>query len=665
MKRILPPSGANGAPSIALNGAHANYSPHTNGTATAPKSGPVWKFLTATRANGFNGAFRTIRDKFPAFDLRDAPGVDGAAGLLWRLRCEHDQRAFLDGRPLDDVVADALRFMADADDDAREALEWLCDEGHTTYKLSEAPEVAARLVKGWSEPVNRGTLAIPTTPPRSDEWGEALPLKNALLPVPALLPVLVPEPLRAWVFDCAERIGVAPDYLAVSSLVALASLVGNTVSIRPKQHDDWRVVPNLWGAVVGSPSVKKSPAIAESLKPLARLKALELERHRATMKDWEADALLNELDADALKSELKRRQKAGASRDELKAFIEQAGAGENAKPVLKTYSVQDATIEALTGVLARNPRGFLIERDELTGWLRALDKQGHEQDRAFFLEAFSGTKRNDQIERIGRGTLIVPHYVLSILGTIQPQPFAQLIRAASSGAGADGFVARFQMLVYPDALPQYLHVDRWPDKDAKNRAFGIFEALDNLTPDGAGAQLDDDGEAHFLRFDGAAQEIFDEWIINLENRLPQQSPLIEQHLAKYRSLMPSLALLFHLVSVADGSVAAGSIGEGGAMLAAEWCEFLEAHARRIYSLAGDGATDGAELIAARFGSLPNPFTLREVHQKRWMGLASRDDVESALARLEDRGWIRPQHDGGETGRPTLRHWKHPIKAGEK
>jgi len=442
--------------------------------------------------------------------------------------------------------------------------------------------------------------------------GEALPLKNALLPVPALLPVLIPEPLRAWIFDCAERIGVAPDYLAVSSLVALASLVGNTVSIRPKQHDDWRVVPNLWGAVVGSPSVKKSPATAEALKPLARLKALELERHRAAMKEWEADALLNELDADALKSELKKRQKNGASREELKAFMGESGEGENAKPVLKTYSVQDATIEALTNVLARNPRGFLIERDELTGWLRALDKQGHEQDRAFFLEAFSGTKRNDQIERIGRGTLIVPHYVLSILGTIQPHPFAQLIRAASSGAGADGFVARFQMLVYPDAIPEYRHVDRWPDTDAKNRAFAIFEALDTLTPEEASAQCDDDGEMHFLRFDSAAQEVFNEWIIDLENRLPQQSPLIEQHLAKYRSLMPTLALLFHLISVADGSESAGNIGKGAAMLAAEWCEFLEAHARRIYALAGDGATDGAELIAARFGQLPNPFTLREV-----------------------------------------------------
>lgn len=507
---------------------------------------------------------------------------------------------------------------------------------------------------------------IPTAPPEADEWSEPLSLKNALLPVPSLPSVLIPTPLRAWVFDCAERIGVAPDYLAVAALVALASLLGNTVSIRPKRRDDWRVVPNLWGALVGSPSVKKSPAIAEALKPLSRLKALELERHSAAMKAWDADALLNDLDADALKNELKKRQKAGATRDELKALIEQSSGDENAKPTLKTYSVQDATIEALTNVLARNPRGFLIERDELTGWLRSLEKQGHEQDRAFFLESFNGARRNEQIERVGRGTIIMPHNTLSILGTIQPLPFAQLIRAASSGAGADGFVARFQLLIYPDAMPEYRHVDRWPNNDAKSRAFAVFEALDALTPEVAGAQPDDDGEAHFLRFDGAAQDVFDEWLIALENRLPQQSPLMEQHLAKYRSLMPSLALLLHLVAVADGSEAAGAASEGAAMMAVEWCEFLEAHARRIYAMAGDGATDGAELVASRFGQLPNPFTLRDVHQKRWMGLSDKEDVESALARLEDRGWIRAQFDGCEQGgRPTLRYWKHPTKCREK
>lgn len=612
--------------------------------------GDIERFLTATRDDG---AFHFIHTEEP--DLTELPGALEWQQLLWHFRCELSQSADEQLLRIDDVVKNSLEQLAD-DDAASSALDWLCDPKATRFSPRQSVKTAVQIAQQWRR---AGELF------GAGDWSEPLPLKNALFPVPALPDVLIPSSLRDWVLDCAERVGVAPDYIAVAALVGAASVVGNTVRIRPKRYDDWEVVPNLWGALVGSPSVKKSPATGEALKPINRLKALEQERYQSELKSWDGDALLNELDADALKCELKKRQKAGASRDELKSFIEKSSAQDAAKPVLKTYSVQDATIEALTNVLGRNPRGFLIERDELSGWLRSLDKQGHEQDRAFFLEAFNGTARNQHIERVGRGTIIVPHFTLSILGTIQPLPFAQLIRAASSGARADGFVSRFQMLVYPDALPKYRHVDRCPNKDARNRAYGVFEALDRLTPDRAGAQLDDDGKTHFLHFDDGGQSVFDGWILALENRLRKLDTLMEQHLAKYRSLMPSLALLFHLIALADGSEEPGGVNERAAMMAVEWCEFLEAHARRIYAMASDGATDGAELIAARLGQLPESFTLRDVHQKAWAGLAERDAVEIALARLEERGWLRSLLLSDGAGRPTTYYFKHPAKSGEK
>lgn len=62
------------------------------------------------------------------------------------------------------------------------------------------------------------------------------------------------------------------DYPAVGALVALAAVVGNQIAIRPKRHDDWSVVPNLFGAIVGRPGVLKSPALDQALKPLHRLR---------------------------------------------------------------------------------------------------------------------------------------------------------------------------------------------------------------------------------------------------------------------------------------------------------------------------------------------------------------------------------------------------------
>jgi hypothetical protein len=59
-----------------------------------------------------------------------------------------------------------------------------------------------------------------------------------------------------------------------------------------------------------------------------------------------------------------------------------------------------------------------------------------------------------------------------------------------------------------------------------------------------------------LHFDHAAQEIFDGWLGDLEKRLRAggEHEAFESHLAKYKKLMPALALLGHLVDSADGPI---------------------------------------------------------------------------------------------------------------
>ena len=65
--------------------------------------------------------------------------------------------------------------------------------------------------------------------------------------------------------------------------------------VAPKQHDDWRVVPNLWGLIVGRPGVMKSPALGEVLKPLHRLESTEREQWQAAHEAWELDTKVAEL----------------------------------------------------------------------------------------------------------------------------------------------------------------------------------------------------------------------------------------------------------------------------------------------------------------------------------------------------------------------------------
>ena len=54
-------------------------------------------------------------------------------------------------------------------------------------------------------------------------------------------------------------------------MCGLAAVLGNKVRIRPKQHDDWQVVANQWGALIGRPSAMKTPAMQAALAPVYAL----------------------------------------------------------------------------------------------------------------------------------------------------------------------------------------------------------------------------------------------------------------------------------------------------------------------------------------------------------------------------------------------------------
>ena len=60
------------------------------------------------------------------------------------------------------------------------------------------------------------------------------------------------------------------------------------------------------------------------------------------------------------------------------------------KPVCRRYEVNDSTIEKLGELLAQNPNGLLLVRDELSGFLRSLDDENKAGDRQAYLEMWDG-----------------------------------------------------------------------------------------------------------------------------------------------------------------------------------------------------------------------------------------------------------------------------------
>ena len=99
------------------------------------------------------------------------------------------------------------------------------------------------------------------------------------------VPQMLPEALRAYVMDVADRQRSVSDFVAVAALCGIAAIIGNRIRIAPKQNDDWIEVPNLWGAIIGPPSAMKSPAMQSALAPVYALQDEMRETFQAAMEE--------------------------------------------------------------------------------------------------------------------------------------------------------------------------------------------------------------------------------------------------------------------------------------------------------------------------------------------------------------------------------------------
>ncbi|MDA1023720.1 MAG: DUF3987 domain-containing protein [Proteobacteria bacterium] len=479
------------------------------------------------------------------------------------------------------------------------------------------------------------------------DWGVLGSLAPLMPTTPTLSREIVPEPLLPWLEDAADRIGIPLEFITAPAIVALSSVIGRTVGIHPKQEDDWLVVPNLWGAVIGRPGQLKSPAVNEALKPVKKLAAEAGEEFKEAKSVAEAATQILQARQAGLKAEA---QTAAKKHDEDKLvsiqadLIEVNRTLETSTPIKRRYIINDATVEMVGVLLNENPRGLLLYRDELSGWLRTMDKAGREGDREFYLESWNGTGGHSY-DRIGRGSIDVEALTLSVFGTIQPGKLQGYINGAlRTGVGDDGLLQRIQMLVWPEVSKTWKNVDRRPNVEARDRAYQVFQDLDNLTPENIGAETGYN-DIPGLHFDADAQEIFDEYRIGLETRLRSaemaETPAFESHLSKYRSLMPSLALIFHLVDlVSTGST--GAVSRNAALKAVAWCDFLEGHARKVYAaeLNGDLAAAHVLLDKIKAGAIEDEATIREVCRPQWSGVATADAVWSGLHVLEKANIVR-------------------------
>jgi hypothetical protein len=477
------------------------------------------------------------------------------------------------------------------------------------------------------------------------EWLEPKPLPIGLLPVPEFDVQLLPPTIGPWAQDIADRMQCPLDFIAIPALVALGAVIGRKIGVRPQAKTDWLEVANLWGCVIGPPGTMKSPAVKAALAPLHRLE-------RDARKENDTAQKLHTLEMERFKIQqeiAKKKVKAkGGSVDNLELPTPPE------EPKARRYITDDTSYEALSELLADNPNGMLAHRDELVSLLRTLDQEQFAGARGFFLQGWNGTT-GYTCDRIIRGSTYVEAVCISLLGTTQPSMIARYIhRAMAGGVGDDGLIQRFGLLVWPDGSPDWKDVDRYADTESRQTAWSTFDRLDKMQPEDLEAQHDPFEPIPFLRFDDAALGIFREWRQDMEMRLRRgdMHPALQSHLAKYRSLVPSLALI--------GTVAnheSGAVSEAATMSAIALSDYLWKHAKRCYASKGQVEVEAAKAILGhiRGGRITDGFSARDIQRHNWADLTDGEQVKLGLGLLVDLDWLAEARLNGGTsgGRPKM------------
>lgn len=465
------------------------------------------------------------------------------------------------------------------------------------------------------------SIAVPEDPEQVDE----IQLMDASL-VPPFPADAWPPLIWDWCQECAASMRIPPDFCCATLLVVFASLIGRKRQIRPERNNvKWVITPNLWGLIVGRSGLLKTPAMKQMLSGLDDLIQVTMEKYQRDLQAYELQkehARVNKLPLPSL-------------------------------PPLKRYKTEDPTIEALGPILRDNPQGLLLFRDELPGWLKSINKKGQENARAFYLETWNASS-NFTSDRIGRGLIHIPFMCLSVFGGTQPGPIASYVSRMRSGDdNDDGFLQRFQVMVWPNSIPWKPYkgnLDEELERDIKR----IFQSLDQMT-------FDEKGNPVILEFSDEAQKLFDEWQAGIQPRIRSDElpDYMASHLSKYPKLLPSIALILELVQGAIHQIHPQSVSVNSFLMAKRWCEYLEPHAWKVYHCDQVSLVENAKKLISKVqsGKLPNGFTVREVHHGRhWSGLADSVQVQKACDYAEARKWLIKQQQASTVGRHTDRYY---------
>lgn len=481
--------------------------------------------------------------------------------------------------------ADCLREVTD---DA------VCQAAAANAGAKEAARPRVRKPLASKQTTKEQDVGLPTA---SEAWNAF-----ATSPVPSFPLDALPQTLDAFAQERATASGADVSAFAMALLAMLSGVIDHRVRLKPKRHhDDLLISPVLWTLVLAPPSSRKTAVMRTVYDAIDWLDGRDLADYLAAQEAEEDRAKLRE-------------------------------DGPETIPQPRHRIITDTTSESLCALLARQDCGAILIRDELSGWIGAMDKyggggKGAAQDRSIWTRAYDG---GPYTQRRISGDRRVRNLSVSIIGSIQPDRLREM-----GNLDSDGLLQRFLPVVMGEAQPY-----RDEERDLRvGRAFTeLIDSLDKVEP--GTFLLTNEGRKRF--------EAFDTDMIKA-GRITEPSLAFGGFLAKLPRTLGAIALILHLVDIAEGRTLHVEDVADEALANAERIvrEFIIPHGLAFYDLQSGGrafsrARQIATAIIRHKGLI---ITLRDLTRAtRAMG----DDRDEALKRLypfEAGGWLTPVERG--------------------
>lgn len=453
---------------------------------------------------------------------------------------------------------------------------------------------------------------------KTNQWSpicDLTPLETEVSEMPI---DLIPKPFQGWIQDVCERWQIPAEMIAAPVLAVFSSVLGCRLGIAPREFDDWVIIPTLWCMLIAPSGSMKSDVLKEALKFVQDIENKNNREYCENLRAYET-------------------KKRSVDKNEF----------DIPPPIHKRLIVCDTTAEKLGMILSDNPNGVLQYQDELSGLLASFTKKGREEDRAFYIKAYDGSHYHP-MDCVKRGTTMLPRLCISILGAIQPDIFKKIFSdILKDGLSSDGFVPRFQMMIYPKLKTKWENIKRGIDIQAQNRVAKIFKNLSELTFEEQEIESIPYKDIPVLKFSAEAQAIFDSWLetnINNQRLGAEENSLMRAYLDKNRKLVPALAMNFQIIDYCNPentNKKSLRISKISLERALQWRSYLETHARKIFGVSAHNGLVLAHSIAKKIreGKIGNGMTMRDFKRKCW-GNSGDDQIRTAAFDiLKEHNWL--------------------------